>query len=70
MSFFSSVRYKKQLVAQGFSQNLILICKKTYSLVLDTKTLQYLIILVARQGLINKIEQTLLLIKAIKTCVV
>ena len=45
------VRYKAQLVAQGFSQNLILICEKTYSLVLDATTLQYLIILVAQQGL-------------------
>ena len=44
------VRYKAQLVAQGFSQNLILICEKTYSLVLDATTLQYSIILVA-QGL-------------------
>jgi len=26
------VRYKTQLVAQGFSQNMILICEKTYSL--------------------------------------
>ena len=45
------VRYKAQLVAQGFSQNLILICEKTYSLVLDVTILQYLIILVAQQGL-------------------
>jgi len=29
------IRYKAQLVAQGFSQNPILICEKTYSLVLD-----------------------------------
>jgi len=39
------------LVAQDFSQNLILICENTYSLVLDATTLQYLIILVAQQGL-------------------
>jgi len=39
------------LVAQGFSQSLILISEKTYSLVLDATTLQYLIILVAQQGL-------------------
>jgi len=45
------VRYKAQLVAQGFSQNLIFIYEKTYSLVLDATTLQYLIILVAQQGL-------------------
>jgi len=38
------------LVAQDFSQNLILICEKTYSLVLNATTLQYLIILVS-QGL-------------------
>jgi len=44
------IRYKAQLVAQAFSQNLILICENTYSLVLDTTTLQYLIILVT-QGL-------------------
>jgi len=42
------VRYKTQLVAQDFSQNLILICEKTYSLVLDETTLQYLIILVTQ----------------------
>jgi len=41
----------KQLVAQGCSQNLELICEKTYSLVLDATTLQYSIILVAQQGL-------------------
>ena len=45
------VRYKAQLVAQGCSQNLVLICEKTYSLVLDATTLQYSIILVAQQGL-------------------
>jgi len=45
------VRYKAQLVTQSFSQNLILICEKTDSLVLDATTLQYLIILVAQQGL-------------------
>ena len=45
------VRYKAQLVAQGCSQNLVLICEKTYSLVLDTTILQYFIILVAQQGL-------------------
>jgi len=46
------VKYKAQLVAQSCSQNLVLICeKKTYSLVLDATTLQYLIILVAQQGL-------------------
>ena len=45
------VRYKAQLVTQGFSQNPILICEKTYSLVLDATTLQYLIILVVQQGL-------------------
>jgi len=32
-------------------QNLVLICEKTYSLVLDATTLQYLISLVAQQGL-------------------
>ena len=45
------VRYKAQLVAQGCSQNLVLICEKTYSLVLDATTLQYLIILVTTQTL-------------------
>jgi len=45
------VRYKTQLVAQCFSKNLILICEKTYFLVLDATTLQYLIILIAQQGL-------------------
>jgi len=45
------VRYKAEWVAQGFSQNLILIYEKTYSLVLDATTLQYLIILVRQQGL-------------------
>jgi len=45
------VRYKAQLVAQGFSQNLILICEKIYSLILDATTFQYLIILVAQQCL-------------------
>jgi len=45
------VRYKAQLVVQGCSQNLVLICEKTYSLVLDVTTLQYSIILVAQQGL-------------------
>jgi len=45
------VRYKAQLVAQGCLQNLVLICEKTYSLVLDATTLQYSIILVAQQGL-------------------
>ena len=45
------VRYKAQLVAQGCSQNLVLICEKTYSLVLDATTLQYSIILVAQHGL-------------------
>jgi len=40
------VKYKVQLIAQGFSQNLILIYEKTYSLVLDATTFQYLIILV------------------------
>jgi len=44
------VRYKAQLVAQGCSQNLVLICEKTYSLVLDATTLQHSIVLVA-QGL-------------------
>jgi len=39
------------LVVQGFSQNLILIYEKTYYVVLDTTTLQYLIILIAQQGL-------------------
>jgi len=39
------------VVAQGFSQNLILICEKTYSLVLDATTLQYLITLVVQQSL-------------------
>ena len=43
------VRYKAQLVAQGFSQNLILIYEKTYSLILDAITLKYLIIIVAQQ---------------------
>jgi len=41
----------KQLVAQGCSQNLVMICEKTYSLVLDAKILQYSIILVAQQDL-------------------
>jgi len=45
------VRYKTQLVAQGRSQNFVLICEKTYSLVLDATTLQYSIILVAQQDL-------------------
>jgi len=45
------VIYKVQLVAQDFSQNLIFICEKTYSLVLDAKTLQYLTILITQQGL-------------------
>jgi len=45
------VRYKAQLVAQGSLQNLVLICEKTYSLVLDATTLQYSIILVAQQSL-------------------
>jgi len=45
------VRYKAQLIAQHFSQNLILICAKTYSLVLDATIFQYLIILVGQQGL-------------------
>jgi len=45
------IRYKAQLVVQGFSQNLILIYEKTYYVVLDTTTLQYLIILIAQQGL-------------------
>ena len=45
------VRYKAQLVGQGCSQNLVLICEKTYSLVLDATTLQYSIILVAQQDL-------------------
>ena len=40
------------MVAQGCSQNLVLISeKKTCSLVLDATTLQYSIILVAQQGL-------------------
>jgi len=34
-----------------FHKNLIFICEKTYSIVLDATTLQYLIILVAQQGL-------------------
>jgi len=42
------VRYKAPLVAQGCSQNLVLICEKTYSQVLDATTLQYSIILVAQ----------------------
>jgi len=41
------MRYKVQLVAQGCSQNLVLICEKTYSLLLDATTLQYSIILIA-----------------------
>jgi len=45
------VRYIAQLVAQGCSQNLVLICEKKYSLVLDATTLQYSIILVAQKGL-------------------
>jgi len=45
------VRYKAQLVAQGCSQNLVLICEKTYSLVLDAITFRYLISLVAQEGL-------------------
>jgi len=48
---YEIVRYKAQLVAQGSLQNLILICEKIYSLVLDAITLQYLIILVAQQSL-------------------
>jgi len=39
------------LVAQGYSQNLVLISEKTCSLVLNATTLQYSIILVAQQGL-------------------
>jgi len=39
------------LVAQGYSQNLVLISEKTCSLVLDATTLQYSIILVAQQYL-------------------
>jgi len=35
------VRYKEQLVAQGCSQNLVLICAKTYSLVLDATPMGY-----------------------------
>jgi len=34
-----------------FQKNLILICEKTYSMVLDATTLQYLIFLVSQQGL-------------------
>jgi len=34
------VRYKAQLVSQGCSQNLVLICENTYSLVSDATTLQ------------------------------
>jgi len=45
------VRYKAQLVAQGCSQNFVLIYEKTYSLVFDATILQYSIILVAQQGL-------------------
>ena len=41
----------KQLVARGCSQNILLICEKTHSLVLDATTLQYSIILVAQQDL-------------------
>jgi len=41
------VIYKEQLVALGFSQNLLFICEKIYSLVLDATTLQCLVILVA-----------------------
>ena len=39
------------MVAQGYSQNLVLISEKTCSLVLDATTLQYSIILVAQQVL-------------------
>ena len=39
------------MVAQGYSQNLVLISEKTCSLVLDATTLQYSIILVVQQGL-------------------
>ena len=42
---------KHNWLLKVFSQNLILICEKTYSLSLDATTLQYLIILVAQQGL-------------------
>jgi len=42
------VTYKVQLVGKCFSQNLVFICEKTYSLALDAITLQYLIILVAQ----------------------
>ena len=35
------MRYKAQLVAQGCSQNLVLICEKTYLLLSDAITLQY-----------------------------
>jgi len=41
----------KQLVARGCSQNILLICEKTHSLVLDATTLQYSIILVVQQDL-------------------
>ena len=51
MDFYTIVRYKAQLIAQSFSQNLILICEETYPLVLDATTFRYLIILVAQEGL-------------------
>jgi len=60
------VRYKTQLVAQGCSQNFVLICEKTYSLVLDTTTLQYSIILVAQQGLHLHLKRIIFIWKSLK----
>jgi len=42
---------KHNWLLKVFHKTLILICEKTYSMVLDATTLQYLIILVAQQGL-------------------
>ena len=51
MDFYTIVRFKAQLIAQSFSQKLILICEETYPLVLDAIMFRYLIILVAQEGL-------------------
>ena len=45
------VKYKSQLVAQGFSQRLGIKFEETYSPVLDTTTFGYLISLIAQKGL-------------------
>lgn len=45
------VRYKAQLVAQGFSQRPEIVFDETYSLVMDASTFWYLISLVAHEGL-------------------